>query len=295
MLDQLRQMAIFAKTVDHGSFRAAARELNISPSVVSHHIAQLEERLGTALLYRSTRKLSLTEDGRRLLGKARAMIEAAENGLEAVAQRGQQPSGVLHVTLPAVLAQSVLVERIAAFSEAYPRVRLNLDFSDTRREVIGGGIDVALRMGWLEDSALKVRKLYDARRILIAAPSYLESRPAPRSPRDLEEWDWLELSSVKLRPDFEHPKRQTIRIRPTPRVQVNDAFAMYQLARAGAGLAILPENLAEADLKTGSIVNLMPEWQHHSVGVYAVWPPNAPKEGLSARFVAALAAKDRHG
>ncbi|MEM9140585.1 MAG: LysR family transcriptional regulator, partial [Pseudomonadota bacterium] len=152
MLDQLRQIAIFAKTVDHGSFRAAARALDISPSVVSHHVTQLEERLGTALLYRSTRKLSVTEDGKRLLSNAHVMIDAAEAGLTAIADRGRALSGVLHVTVPAVLARSALVDRIAGFSRDHPNVHLMLDFSDARREVIGGGIDVAIRMGWLSDS-----------------------------------------------------------------------------------------------------------------------------------------------
>ena len=193
MLDHLRQIAIFAKTVDHGSFRAAARALGLSPSVVSHHVAQLEERLGTALLYRSTRKLSVTEDGRRLLDAAHKMINAAEAGLQAVAGRGRQLSGVLNVTAPAVLAQSALVDRIALFLTMHPNVRLELDFSDTRREVIGAGIDVAIRMGWLRDSALKSRKLYDVRRRLVASTDYLTERTVPRSPNDLQEWGWLDL------------------------------------------------------------------------------------------------------
>ena len=292
MLDQLRQIAIFAATVDHGSFRAAARALNLSPSVVSHHISSLEEQLGAALLYRSTRKLSVTEDGKRLLAEARVMIKAAEDGLQTIARDKQEPSGVLNVTIPAVLAQSGLVDRIAAFSIRYPKVRLNLDFSDERREVIANGIDVALRMGWMQDSALKARKLYEVRRILVASRTYLDSRAAPTSPRDLADWDWLELMQVPLRPEFMREGHRTIRLRPEPRLRMNDAFAMYRLTRAGAGLSILPDYLAATDLANGSVQCLFPEWQHHAVGVFAVWPPNAPKEGLTAHFVKALASKD---
>ncbi|MEM7522380.1 MAG: LysR substrate-binding domain-containing protein [Pseudomonadota bacterium] len=289
MLDQLRQIAIFAKTVDHGSFRAAARALDISPSVVSHHIAQLEERLGAALLYRSTRKLSVTEDGKRLLAEARVMICAAEAGMQAVADRGQDLSGVLRVTVPAVLAQSAIVDRIAAFTAAHPKVRLTLDFSDIRRELIGAGIDVAIRMGWLRDSALKARKLSDVRRTLVAARSYLAARPEPRAPEDLLDWDWLELSAVPLKPEFRREDRRAVRLKPAPRLSVNDAHAIYRLARAGAGLAILPDFLSEADVRDGEMALVLPEWEHVSVGVYAVWPPNAPREGLTAHFVEALA------
>ena len=116
MLDQLRQIAIFAKTVDHGSFRGAARSLRLSPSVVSHHVTQLEKRLGTPLLYRSTRKLSVTPDGERLLSAAQDMIEAAETGLQDVSNQSHQPSGVLRVTVPAVLTQSRLTNQMAAFA-----------------------------------------------------------------------------------------------------------------------------------------------------------------------------------
>lgn len=288
MLDQLRQIAIFAKTVDHGSFRGAAKALDISPSVVSHHIARLEERLGTALLYRSTRKLALTDDGKRLLVQAHAMIEAAEAGLDAIAGHAPRPSGALHVTVPAVLAQSALVDSIAAFSQANPNIRLDLDFTDARREVIGDGIDVAIRMGWLKDSALKARKLYDVDRKLVAATSYIAQQQAPETPEDIEDWDWLELAPVRLRPRFHKTDTPSVTLKPTPRLSVNDATALFRLAHAAAGLAIVPDFLAENDIARGEMVHVLPKWQLDAVGVFAVWPPNAPKEGLTAYFINAL-------
>ncbi|MGB7204489.1 MAG: LysR substrate-binding domain-containing protein [Anderseniella sp.] len=291
MLDQLRQIAIFAKTVDHGSFRAAAKALRLSPSVVSHHITHLEEQLGVALLYRSTRKLSLTRDGERLIGAARKMMEAADAGLRAVSDTAPQPTGELRITAPAVLAQSATVTRIAEFSIAFPGVHLTLDFSDLRREVIGDGIDVALRMGWLKDSSLKALKLYDVDRCLVASPSYLQKHPEPVTPNDLEDWDWLELSQVKLAPEFQKAGHQKIAIKPTPRISVNEAHALYFLARSGAGLAIIPEFLTREDADAGFIQKVLPDWKPTPVGVFAVWPPNAPKEGLTALFVKFLAEK----
>ncbi len=288
MLDQLRQIAIFAKAVDHGSFRAAARALDISPSVVSHHISQLEERLGAALLYRSTRKLSVTEDGKRLLAEAHAMINAAEAGLNAVAGRGNTLSGVLNVTIPAVMAQSALVDRVAAFAEAHPNVSLSLDFSDMRREVISDGIDVAIRMGWLQDSALKARKMGEVSRLLVASRSYFETCPTPHIPEDLEDWRWLELSPVRRKTEFLKAGASPVQVRTQPHISVNDAHAMYRLSRAGAGLAFLPKFLVEGDLTSGAMVHVLPEWRVEPVGVYAVWPPNAPKAGLTARFVEAF-------
>lgn len=295
MLDQLRQIAIFAKTVDHGSFRAAARSLRLSPSVVSHHVTQLEQKLGTALIYRSTRKLSLTPDGERLLAAARTMMNAAEAGLQDVSNQPQQLSGMLRVTLPAVLAQSKLVDRISGFAVEFPNVRLSLDFSDVRRELIGDGFDVAIRMGWLEDSSLKARKLFDVERTLVAATRYVETRPKPASPADLEDWDWLELAPVwHKKPEFKNGARRMVIMRPESRISVNDAQALHRLTSQGAGLAIIPDFLTGADVSSGALQVVLPEWTVPPVGVYAVWPSNAPKDGLVKQFVEHLA-RDAQG
>ncbi|MEM8797951.1 MAG: LysR family transcriptional regulator [Pseudomonadota bacterium] len=290
MLDQLRQIAIFAKTVDHGSFRGAAKALRLSPSVVSHHITQLEDRLGTALLYRSTRKLSVTPDGERLLNAARDMIQAAEAGLQEVSDQAPQPSGLLRVTAPAVLTRSRVIDRVAAFSHDYPNVSLSIDFADVRRELIADGLDVAIRMGWLEDSTLKARKLFDVERKLVASPAYLEEREKPASPEDLSNWDWIELAPVGHRkPEFRNGDKTLVVSIPEPKISVNDANALYRLARGGAGLATLPDFLIETDLENGALVHLLPEWTVEPVGVYAIWPPNAPRGGLVSRFVGFLA------
>ena len=293
MLDQLRQIAIFAKTVDHGSFRGAARSLRLSPSVVSHHVTQLEERLGTALLYRSTRKLSVTPDGERLLAAARDMLDAAEAGLHDVSSQTHLPTGILRLTVPAVLTHSVLVDRMAAFAKQFPGVQLTLDFSDMRRELIGGGFDIAIRMGWLADSTLMSRKLFAVERQLVASPGYLKNRAAPDTPEVLAEWDWLELAPVShKKAEFTKDRKRIIVPRPSPRVSVNDASALCRLARLGIGLAIVPDFLVEQDVASGKLQHLLPEWSVASVGVYAVWPPNAPKDGLVKRFVDFIAAPD---
>ncbi len=288
MLDHLRQIAIFAKAVDHGSFRAAARALDISPSVVSHHISQLEERLGVALLYRSTRKLAVTDDGKRLLEEAHVMLAAAEAGLNAIANRGSALSGVLNVTVPAVLAQSAFIDRIAAFAEAHPRVDLTLDFSDLRRDVIGGGVDVAIRMGWLKDSALKARKLGEVSRLLVGGAAYVAAQPTPEGPEDLRDWRWLEFAPVRKKPAFLTLGEKRVQVRTSANISVNDAHAMHRLSRVGAGLSILPKFLVAEDLASGAMIHVLPDWRAASVGVYAVWPPNAPKAGLTAAFVAAV-------
>lgn len=290
MIDQLRRLAIFATTIDHGSFRAAAQALRLSPSVVSYQISQLEKNLGSALIYRSTRKLSLTPDGERVLIAARSMIGAAEVGLHAVTDHSLEPSGTLRVTAPAVLAQSVLVERLAAYSRSHANVRISLDCSDNRRELIGDGFDVAIRMGRLKDSSLMTRKLIDVDRRLVASVGYLKTRRKPLSPSDLRDWDWLELAPVwSERPEFRKKNRRVAVSRPPARISVNDAHALFRLTRSGAGLAVVPEFLAAPDIAAGTVRHVLPEWVLSSVGVYAVWPSNAPRDGLVKHFVDYLA------
>lgn len=293
MLDQLRPLAVFAKTVETGSFRAAASALKLSPSVVSHHVAQLEARLGVALLYRSTRRLALTRVGERLFQSARVVLEAAETGLDSVASQSRQPIGELRITAPAVLSAGLLVDDIAAFAATYPGVHLSLSFSDLRRDLLGGSLDLAIRMGRLRDSALKAKKLYEVRRTLVAAAAYVADRPAPRRPLDLTEWDWLHLASVPRSATLTRSAGRLCKIDFVPRLTVDDAIALYRLARSGLGLAMAPEFLAADDLAKGVVVEVLPNWRLDAIGVYAVWPPNAPRQSLTARFVAFLDQRER--
>jgi len=281
MIDRLRQLAIFAKTIDHGSFRGAARDLRLSPSVVSHHISQLEEHLGIALLYRSTRKLKLTPDGERLLAATRNMLDAIEGELLELAVSGSEPSGELRLTAPSVLSKSHFTDMIAKFLSAHPRVRLSVDFSDERRNIIDDGLDIAIRMAVKSKRPANSRLLFRVKRKLIASPAYIEARAPPKEPLDLRQWDWLELSPVRNLPaKFYKSDTEQIVHRKPPQCSCNDAQGVYRLARAGAGVALVPEFLATDDLDNGTIQFVLPEWEPDSLEVFAVRPSNAPKHGL---------------
>ena len=281
MIDQLRQMAIFAKTIDHGSFRGAAKELNLSPSVVSHHISQLEDTLGVAIIYRSTRKLTLTREGERLLSATRNMLAAVEGEIADLSASANAPSGELRITVPSVLSQSDFTKRIAAFAQTFPRIQLSIDFSDTRHALIDGGFDFAIRMGRGAKPSATSRKLFAVPRRIVASVDYIAEHSAPAAPDDLLQWNWLALmpalhTSLTLR----HSSGQLAKIKPDPRILTNDAQAIYALAQAGAGLAIVPEFLAQTDVAHGSMSYVLPEWELPSIDVFAEWPANAPKHGL---------------
>jgi len=291
MLDRLRAMAVFAKTVETGSFRGAARSLGLSPSVVSHHVAQLEASLDVALLYRSTRRLTLTDDGKKLFAAAREMVAAAERGLGEMPVDGD-PTGHLAVAVPAALIAESLYADLAAFATAFPRIAMTLHCSDAPVDIIREGIDVALRAGTLKDSSLKVKKLFDFPRTLVAAPSYVAARPTARSPRDLATWDWLRLKSRPSSAQFRRGARtQTVAFQA--RLVVDSADALLRLARHGLGLAAVPTAMAEPELRDGRLVQPIPAWSLDSPTVYAVWPANASRSGLALRLVDFLDARRR--
>lgn len=296
MLDQLRQIAIFAKTIDHGSFRGAARELQLSPSVVSHHISQLEEHLGVVLVYRSTRKLALTREGERLLASTLPLLDAVENVVSELSSTASTPSGELRLTIPAVLIQSKFSELLAEFSMKYPAIKLTLDYSDERKDLIAGGHDIAIRMGIQAKSSAQTRILFQVERRLIASTQYLKSRPKVTRPEQLEQWDWLELSPVRhIKPTFSNAKKATVSLKPAAHIAANDALALYNMAKAGAGLAIVPGFFATDDIQRGVVQEVLPRWHLAPINVYAAWPANAPKNGLIKLLVNELSGNTTPG
>ncbi len=292
MIDRLRQLAIFAKTIDHGSFRGAARELKLSPSVVSHHISQLEEHLGIALIYRSTRKLTLTPQGETLLQASRKMLEAVESELLELSLTASKPSGELRLTLPSVLSQSHLTDLIAAFSMQYPRIKIHLDFSDMRKDLMDGGLDIAIRMGFKYQHSGASRKLFRVNRKIVAAVSYLCQHPEIKDPKQLSNYDWLELPQLQGVPlALRKPGSKKVTIRKSAHMYSNDASALYRLARGGAGLAAVPEFLAVDDVRAGIVAIVLPDWELDPVDVIATWPSNAPKAGLIKLFINELSSR----
>ncbi|MBL8671399.1 MAG: LysR family transcriptional regulator [Alphaproteobacteria bacterium] len=286
MLERLKALAVFAAVVDRGSFRGAARALGLSPSVVSHHVGALERSLGQALLYRSTRRLALTPQGEALHGQARAMVDAAARGLDAAGAGAGEPSGALRVTAPALLAETAFCRDVAGFASAFPKVALSLSFTEERRDLLRDGLDLALRIGWPEDSALKARRLAAMPRVLVAAPAYVAARPKPGRLGDLAGWDWIHLTAVRPEAALMPPGGGTAEVLPyIPRVAVDSATAMRAMTVAGLGVATLPEVLARQDLARGRLVRVLPRWRSPMPGVYALWPGGTPRPGLTMRFV----------
>lgn len=286
MIDQLRALAIFGKTVECGSFRAAAKELGLSASVISHHISALEARLGTALLYRSTRRISLTSEGELLFASVQRMVEAANQGLDIVGGRSNDPSGRFCLTMPSFFARSEFIRDISAFSRNFPKVEIDIQFSDAAIDLVRNGIDMAIRVGDLKDSSLKSKKISSFDRKLVLAPSYLNTcNERINHPNKLKNLDWIGFQHRPHRKSFTHQKQGSIDIQFSPRLVVDSVDALAQFAIEGAGLATPPTFLIRDALSSEELVEVLPEWRVSSLAVYAVWPANASTLSIGARFL----------
>lgn len=288
MIDDLKAIAVFAEMARQGSFRAAADVLGLSPSVVSYHVSQLEKRLGTALIYRSTRKLSLTHEGQVLYQHARTMLDAAQQGLNEVVSHDKEPQGKLTITLPSALTRAPINQRIAEFAKQHPKIELNLLYTDTRQDLIATGIDLAVRAGELEDSALKSKSIGTIERVLVCAPSYAEQHAAPLVPEDLAEWKWIRLAMLPMQRTLIGPAKQRIPIQYASQIVVDSVDAMAQFSILGLGVSTPPRFLVEDAIAEGRLVQLLPEWRVEGVPIYAVWPGNVSVNSNARRLLTYL-------
>ena len=292
MIDKLRSIAIFSKVVEQGSFRGAALHLGLAPSRVSETVSNLEKDLGVTLLYRSTRQLSLTHEGRVLHDKAQSMLAEIEGGLDTITNVSRDPQGALRVTAPAFIAQTWLMDRFAAFAQQYPKIDLTFDFSDATRDIIKDGFDVSIRAGWLEDSDLMSRKLGYADRLLVAHPNYIARMGVPAGPKDLEAWDWVHFS---VRTEFTHlydAEGEVHVVGGKSHITVNSAISLYEFAARGLGITTIPETLAHKGFARGELAHVLPAFTLKRLGLHAVWPDQSRRESLTRLFVRSLAKPD---
>ncbi|MCL1123247.1 LysR family transcriptional regulator [Shewanella surugensis] len=287
LINELRAMAIFAEVVKKGSFRGAARTLNLSPSVVSYHITQLEKRIGTTLTYRSTRKISLTHDGEDLYLHVQQMLQSAQTGLDGVTHTNDDPSGKLTLSLPSALTYSLLNERIAQFSLQYPKIRLSISYNDIQQDLIQDSIDMVIRAGNLQDSSLKSKRIGSIQRKLVCSPHYLKSKSIPTHPEELSTWQWIKLNML---PNSRQVKFNKINylIKFKNNIDVDNVAAMTQFTLLGLGVSTPPSDLIESALLEGNLVELLPQWKVDPIPLYALWPNNVSQHSLSKRLLSFL-------
>ncbi|XPF95978.1 LysR family transcriptional regulator [Colwellia sp. RE-S-Sl-9] len=293
MINYLRHMAVFAMVVDEGSFRKAAKNLGLAPSRVSQTVSDLEKYLDVTLLNRTTRKLFLTNEGRNFYAHVVEITRNAEAGLNELQTLSQKHIGKLKISLPAFLTSSIISSGIAEFARQHPKVSLSLSYTDQRVDIINEGLDLSIRVGWLEDSSMMSRKLGESKRFLVASKEYVKNRATPKHPSDLKMWDWVRFEMRSSTVDFTSPSGEKVSISENARVSVNSANALLYFASQDLGLTILPEHLVEEQIKSGEFVHVLPEWELKPMGYYAVWPDKSRRENLTLMLVRFLAEQNR--
>ncbi|MEM8957283.1 MAG: LysR family transcriptional regulator, partial [Pseudomonadota bacterium] len=196
MIDSFRNLAVFVAVADAGSFSGAGRALKLSTSVVSHHITRLEERLETPLFFRSTRSLTLTGEGKRVLLSARRMVAAGQDAMDALADISDQPVGALKISLPAFGDQSPVHRAIWGFAKAHPMVAMSIHSTDQQVDLVRDGYDLAIRLGVLADSSLKARRIGTFARFLVASPEAIARSKPIRTLTDLAQAEFISYSML---------------------------------------------------------------------------------------------------
>jgi len=284
MFDKLKSMAIFAEVAHLGSFRAAAKSQGVSPSVVSQQISRLEESLGETLLNRSTRKLALTSVGEKFLVHCDAMLVAADLGVTSVMQNVNQ--GSLRITLPCGLAVPKFGRVIASYRQQNPLINLSLNFNDENVDIVEEGIDIALRIGMLEDSSLKARRIMHIPRSIVGSPEYMNGIGTILEPEQLEQCCWIGRVNPMVRP-YLYSKEGVIYTIPkqTQFFHVNNIEAIRAFVLSNNGIAMIPELLIENDIANGKLIKLLPDWRLDNSDLYAVWSAQRTTGQLIRSFV----------
>ncbi|HEX4157741.1 MAG TPA: LysR family transcriptional regulator [Rhizomicrobium sp.] len=279
-LPDLEGLAIFAKVAELRSFAGTARELKLSKATISKAVARVEEKLGARLFNRTSRKLALTDAGRRLAVRAAAMLaegEAAEN--EALLQSAN-PRGLVRLAAPMSFGVLYLAPLLPEFLRGYPEISIDLHLSDAVVEIIGDGFDAAIRIASMADSSLVARRLCAMPTHLLAAPAYLDAHGRPRHPLELGEHVCLSYSYQLTQDSWRFRRKssgEVASVRPQGPLRVNNGETMLPSLIAGIGLGILPEFIARDALSKKRLEIVLPDWQLAAGAVYWVTPPGGPR------------------
>lgn len=285
----LNRLAYFVAVVDAGSFTRAAERLGITKTVVSQQVARLEAELRTSLLLRTTRRVEPTEAGRLLHARSVLILRDAEEAFGEVAEVTASPMGTLRIAAPNDFGTSTIAPLAAKFRRTYPACTVELALSDAKIDLITHHIDVSIRVGWLDDSSQQARRIGAFRQLLVAAPDFARTLSADL-PDDLDHQPFVANGALReplvchfSRGDFD---RRTVRMRPS--MTINTTPAVLAATLAGGGLSVLPDFLIADLLRSGALVQVLPDWSLPSGGIHAVYPAAQFRPPKVTAFVAML-------
>jgi DNA-binding transcriptional LysR family regulator len=282
MSDRLQELAVFVRAAESGSFSRAGRDMGLSQPSVSRIVSELEERLGTRLLMRSTRRITLTDAGALFLARAREVLADLEDAEDA-ARGVDSLRGTIRLALPVVYGTREVIPRLPGFMRQHPLLMVELTVSDARQDLVAEGADVAIRMGDLDDNAFGARRLAMLERRLVAAPDYLKARGVPKSPADLAHHDCIfgPGGFGRTRWVFRQGERE-IAVDVQGRIHTNSGPGVFASALAGLGIAMASTVMFRPEVASGRLVELLPDYRLDPVPVHAVFP-GGPRPSTKVR------------
>lgn len=271
-MDQLTSMRLFVRVVQTGSFTGVARESGFSQSSVSKHLAALEAVLGTRLLSRTSRKLSLTEVGSEYYERCLNILADVDEAQSAATSMVSNPNGTLRVSAPVAFGQRHIIPHMPNFLQNYPDIKLNIMMMDRQVDLVADGIDVAIRIGALEDSALIAKRLGDSPRLVVASKTYLDTHGRPDHPDDLKDHNCLVyslLSTMNVWHYQQEGKKSAVQVNGT--FQANNSDAVLQMALAGCGIMIMPKWMSGTGILDGQLEAILTNYTFQGVPIQAVY------------------------
>jgi len=272
-MSKIQEMSSFVAVVDAGSFIGAAEATGMSKAAVSRHVGELEKRLGVRLLQRTTRRLSLTEEGRMFFERAKELLESIDDAESELTRRTGEAQGVIRVNAPLTFGALHLAPLWGPFADANPKVSLDVTLSDRVVDVVEEGYDLAIRITRIPDSTLVTRKLATTRMVLCASPAYLKRHGTPLHPRELGKHAVISYTYWATRDEwrFTGPKGPVV-VHIQSRIHTNNGDTCRRAALAHHGVILQPDFIIGEDLRRGDLVELMPTYRSIEIGIYAVYP-----------------------
>ena len=271
-MDRFQEMTVFTAVVDAGSFIRAAEGLNMSKAVVSRLVAELENRLGVRLLNRTTRTLSMTQEGQTFYLRCKAVLaDVDEAEAEVMARRGQA-RGVLKLNVPVTFGVMHLAPLWGEFMAQNPEVILDVTLSDRVVDLVDEGYDLAVRIGRLSSSTLISRQISSTRMVLCASPAYLKRRGTPQHPSELASHDLIAYSLMSTGDHWElSGPAGPVSVKVKPRMKTNSGDTCVQVAMDGQGVIFQPSFIVDQQIKAGKLLALLPEYTAIEYGIHAVY------------------------
>ncbi|MGO4325976.1 LysR family transcriptional regulator [Cupriavidus sp. 2TAF22] len=286
----LNRLAIFVAVVETGSMTSAAERLGLAKTVVSSHMQRLEAEIGASLLHRTTRRLSVTDSGKAFYQACRQIIATAESAIADAAGRTGPLRGALRVSAPIDYGSLVVAPALVALRAAQPALEIELACNDRYVDLIAERVDVAIRLGRLQDSNHRAVRLGSFVKWLVASPGFVKAWGQPRSPLDLAGLPCVALS-ILPRPHsltLRNGQQQQQTLRCTNLLMANTAHACRAAVLAGGGFGLLTDFSVREDVQAGRLVRLLPDWETEAAGIQAIFPPTSHPPPKVMAFIDAL-------